>query len=698
VSPIQRTSLLALLILGLLLGCGKPATSNGAAPHAGAPASSNAKRFALLVGVNAYAVPKDLTRAVTPLEAPGNDVALMKDLLVQQYGFVDDPAHLTALIGKKATVAAIRQEFTRTLIEPARVNGKDTTVVFYFSGHGSTVADENHDEGDGIDETLVAYDSRVEGGRDIVDDEINAWFDELRQYTSNITFIFDSCHSGSAARTLSVGRQLAPNPNMKAPPAVAATGRDASNAILPRGTQYVLLSGSRANEQSHEDMITTPQGRKMYGFFTYYLVDFLRTSPSATYLQAVRSVEPAVVRLISSQHPQAEGDVNRQVFGGVADRDDPYLRVSPTGNSQEVTIEAGQTLGLRPDALIALYAPEAKKLAGERWRLANARVKTVRVSDSVAQLLETPKAPITSRAKAFVITPYSGLAAMPVFVGELIDQPTEAADRVVLTKLEKLIDENKLTTRVKSNEAWSVAVKRGCLEQPAPAGCNEQYYLISHNSNDPVTSARPEVRDSPDSVAAALAQGIAAHAKQENVRAIDNAVSSIKGKVIASLVAVTVAQDENGAPRLSGQAEVPSGSLTPVHVGEWYRIKVTNNSDQDLSVAVVALGSSGSVKVSDITPSPTGERISRGRSWSTDPFRIGPPLGLESYKVIATSLTNVNFTALEQPPPSKAADASPLEWLLNQTTNTNVRDPDGFGTLSADSWTTARIDLLIQTK
>lgn len=698
--PLSRsiTVMLAASVIAamcLLAGCHESASS---APNATAPvpkAAADPNRFALLVGVDDYAVPKDMVRAVLPLKAPGNDVALMKQLLVEQYGFADDPAHITTLIGKRATRKAITENFLKALIEPARARGKEATVVFYFSGHGSTMSDTNGDEGDGVDETLVAYDSRIEGGQDILDDDINAWLAELRKYTSNITLIFDSCHSGSAARAgTAVGRKLPPHPDLPAPRAVAAPRSELTHAIVPQGSQYALLSGSRANEQSHEDLIETPEGRKMYGFFTYYLVETLRQSPAATYLEAVTTVEPAVVRHMSSQHPQAEGDVNRPVFGASADRDDPYIRVMETSGKQ-ITLGAGQMLGLHEGTIVALYDPAARKLSGEKHRLANAIVKKSGVAQAVAELLEEPKSAINEQSKARLVTPYAGLAAMPVFIDELIDQDTSEADREVLTKLSKHLETNQLARRAAKTEPWSLGVRRTCLTPGA--GCEEVYHLVTRNSNDPVTSVQRSASEDRETIAEALAEGISKRAKQQNVREINNAISSIGGQVTATLVAVEINEDENGNPRLAGQTDLPAATLAGVKVGEWYRIRVTNNSDEDLSVAVISLGSSGAINVRDVTPAPTGERIGKhGKSWSTQPFRIGPPLGLETYKVIATSLTNVNFTTLEQPPPAKAAGSSPLEWLLNQTTNVRTRDPQGFGTLSADSWTTARVDLMIQ--
>jgi hypothetical protein len=60
--------------------------------------------------------------------------------------------------------------------------------------------EEDGDEIDGYDETLVPHDSRTEGVFDITDDQINGLMQRLTAKTDHVVFWFDSCHSGSAGR------------------------------------------------------------------------------------------------------------------------------------------------------------------------------------------------------------------------------------------------------------------------------------------------------------------------------------------------------------------------------------------------------------------------------------------------------------------------------------------------------------------
>ena len=71
-----------------------------------------------------------------------------------------------------------------------------------------------------VDETLVAHDSRIGMVFDITDDEINRLLHQVSSRTPHVVLIFDSCHSGSAARMAATGSRarLAPRDTRTPPP------------------------------------------------------------------------------------------------------------------------------------------------------------------------------------------------------------------------------------------------------------------------------------------------------------------------------------------------------------------------------------------------------------------------------------------------------------------------------------------------
>jgi metacaspase-1 len=69
------------------------------------------------------------------------------------------------------------------------------SLVFHYSGHGKQQKDENGDEIDGFDETILPMDFQQEGV--IVDDEINETIVRPLPHGVKLHAIVDACHSGT---------------------------------------------------------------------------------------------------------------------------------------------------------------------------------------------------------------------------------------------------------------------------------------------------------------------------------------------------------------------------------------------------------------------------------------------------------------------------------------------------------------------
>ncbi len=89
--------------------------------------------------------------------------------------------------------AATRGNIANALNRFNRVAGPNDTVVFFFSGHGGQTADQNGDEADGTDETIVFVDGAI------TDDELQSL---LRPGQARDFVALDSCYSGGFAQDL----------------------------------------------------------------------------------------------------------------------------------------------------------------------------------------------------------------------------------------------------------------------------------------------------------------------------------------------------------------------------------------------------------------------------------------------------------------------------------------------------------------
>ena len=363
------------------------------------PMSLEAPKFALLVGINEYKKFNDASVNIRDLRGTHNDVGLMKGLLAD-YGFKEESAggasaespcgqqtaksSVKTLCSKQATQAAIRDAFKNHLIANAKSyfdtqkltaanRDKGVTVVFYYSGHGSKLEDKSGDESDGIDETIVAHDSDRKGVKDIPDDDFDVFYKDLSQYTTNITFMFDSCHSGTVTRggsPKSVERDVKSKSNSRGKTTLSDGISVSSNA------NYVTISGSLPTQESQEDQLIDPTTKREQwnGALTFNFVHLLRQNPDFTYRELINMIQPAVAKF--NQTPQAEGDIDRRIFGSSATRgkvsiaivgDPKIVKKTFEGKETEVTevkLGVGAIVGAGKDAAIVVFG----RKAGEKTR------------------------------------------------------------------------------------------------------------------------------------------------------------------------------------------------------------------------------------------------------------------------------------------------------------------------------------------
>eukprot|EP00923_Selenidium_pygospionis_P017325 GHVN01030425.1.p1 GENE.GHVN01030425.1~~GHVN01030425.1.p1 ORF type:complete len:456 (+),score=106.02 GHVN01030425.1:39-1370(+) len=155
------------------------------------------KRRSLLIGINYFGQKGELKGCIT-------DVERMRVFLRtngfpdthEQHVLTDQPAGTYdnekwvhhAQPTKKNILESIQW-----LVGTATVGD---SLFFHFSGHGVRVPDENGDEEDGFDESIVPVDYREEGV--IIDDLLNVLLVQDIPRGARLTVIMDCCHSGSA--------------------------------------------------------------------------------------------------------------------------------------------------------------------------------------------------------------------------------------------------------------------------------------------------------------------------------------------------------------------------------------------------------------------------------------------------------------------------------------------------------------------
>ncbi|MYM97582.1 caspase family protein [Duganella vulcania] len=681
----------------LLASTAMPAVMTRAAP---APAP---KSYALLVGVDQYAQPTDMAYQISNLRGPANDVAEIKALLTDKYAF--SGADIVTLIGKQATVAAIEANFKSHLLDNAKKN-PGARIVFYVSGHGSTSQDRNGDESDGVDETLVAHDSRTTGKSDILDDQIEQWLKSLAPYTSNVTVIFDSCHSGDGTRALGLtARGVPPNHNTDPHGVQYKRSKDGAERVgtLRGRNGYAFISGARAGELSNEGAILDENGQAQYrGFLTHYLVAALRQDPTLTYEEVVHRIGPQIARLAPSQHPQAQGDVLRRFLGTPGDQQKPYIKIANTPVGNRFTVEAGAIHGVGVGALLAVYASDTEKLVGETGKIANAQVVTATMNTADVELLGNPSRAVTRDDKVTLVTPAKASERTPVLLSGLAQQKATSQDLKVLAGIKELLKDDYGVIAAPSDKDWALSVQRGCMtgtvltpssrEAAMPAAtCKPVYYVAPRDNRDRVLADLIVDEASTSDAATRLARYISLKARQDNLRRVENLQSPLQGKLRISLVKMTQVDGK------TIETEYSAAAGPRLAVGDKYQARISNASDQDLYVALLVLGSSGDTFL--YSPSGNGELVLKNTAFKVGPvFTAGKPYGLETYKLFASLRPDVDYRVLESMgTKTLTGDTSVFGRLLADYSNSDTRNPDAAtqAALNLDQWVTHSIDVEI---
>ncbi len=269
---------------------------------------------ALLVGVGRYA------QLDARLSGVSLDIQMMTEF-ARLLGFEKDA--IKVLAHEEASTRQVVAAVEDWLIEGV---GPEDRVLFYFSGHGSQIPDDNQDENDAFDEVLLMYDAAIEQQARhttltgvLVDDVFSTLL--ARMDSRNILVILDACHSGSATRSL----RLSPRSFSVNEAQVkffsystyidAAGGRGRFDLMEPRNPgaaddNYVVLTACRDDEKT----VATAQG----SIFTLGLRQVVRSAamagdpitPEALRREATEFIREQLRSDTIRFHPQIAGNTD----------------------------------------------------------------------------------------------------------------------------------------------------------------------------------------------------------------------------------------------------------------------------------------------------------------------------------------------------------------------------------------------------
>jgi len=276
--------------------------------------SARGEDRALLIGVGRYAQFDEKLNGVSL------DIRMMTEF-AQLLGF------------KRHAIKVLEHEYASTekvysAVENWLIDGvgPEDRVLFYFSGHGSQIPDENNDEKDQFDEVLLLYDVALkEQGRYqtltgvLRDDDVNTML--ARMQSRNILVILDACHSGSATRSLRLNpRSISVNEAQVkyfsySPYIASAGGQGSFDMMEPQasaevGDHYVAITACRDDEKT----VATAQG----SIFTLGLRQVVRSAAMARVNITPEELQRQTTKFIEEQirsdavafHPQIAGNIH----------------------------------------------------------------------------------------------------------------------------------------------------------------------------------------------------------------------------------------------------------------------------------------------------------------------------------------------------------------------------------------------------
>ncbi len=263
-------------------------------------------KIALVTGINNYPNPANR------LQGCLNDANDWMAMLKNQYNF----DRVDILIDSEVTIDNVDNK----LRELASL--KPDTLVWCYSGHGSSVPDTNGDEPDGKDECLCLFDGFY------VDDDIRKFLDTIELDTMDFIFFADSCHSGTVTKEflmamndssyVSVPKYMPPEDNMEA---ILLASLPVKKSILEikDAKNEILFAGTTSDSYSYDASFNVNGVMRPNGAFTYYCLQVLKSNPIITYKDFYSKLRTYLPSRNYPQTPQFEPSNdqlgNKIIFG-----------------------------------------------------------------------------------------------------------------------------------------------------------------------------------------------------------------------------------------------------------------------------------------------------------------------------------------------------------------------------------------------
>jgi len=329
------------------------------------------------------------------LIGPKNDAGLVRDYLLKNtpapVKFAAENVTLLAKDVEGANGLPTHAAIKAALADLAAKVQRDDFVYLHLSGHGAQQPQAKAgDETDGLDEIFLPVDidkwvKREEGVPNaLVDNEVGAALDAIRDKGAFVWVVFDCCHSGTATRAAEVddemerkvefadlvgGDAAAKAAAVKSYDDIAAGasrgfdengGRKPAFNLTPTGGEPIT-KGKLVAFYAAQTVETTPEmplpkgtaDAPRFGLFTFTILSKLAENPDVTY----RQLGQAVLQQYSADSrtrptPLFEGELDARVFG--TEKTDAIMQWPIVIKNDAATIGGGLLHRLTPGTKLAI--------------------------------------------------------------------------------------------------------------------------------------------------------------------------------------------------------------------------------------------------------------------------------------------------------------------------------------------------------
>jgi hypothetical protein len=318
------------------------------------PSKGEPVKHALIIAIGNYPA-----ESSWPSIGSMNDIPLIVSALEKQ-GF--DKKEITILKDREATRQGIRRAF---LDLSNKISAGDVLFI-HFSGHGQQIRDDNGDESDGLDESLIPYDAfkyfktgSYEGEHHLRDDEVKELLDILREKLGewgSVMVSLDACHSGTGTRGWSKARGTDEVFNQQGRPVNPTVTTEEELAQKRSGdglAPIVIFSASGAFELNYEYEVSPGISVGPLSFALSKCLSAARTDMTCRNL--FHEVQGVMAFYSQQQTPQLEGDAGNQLFGGNMVGQPAYFNVSQWLDDTTGVVSAGLLAGWSEGSGVGLY-------------------------------------------------------------------------------------------------------------------------------------------------------------------------------------------------------------------------------------------------------------------------------------------------------------------------------------------------------